>query len=77
MSFSTAGIPSVGSIRSLPAYLAAGVPIEGVLMLNAVDTIPDIFATLTDVTADMSAATSYRDGIASERAGAPHPATTA
>ena len=65
MSFSTAGIPSVGSIRSLPAYLAAGVPIEGVLMLNAVDTIPDIFATLANVTADMSAATilSRRDRV--------------
>ncbi len=56
LSFSTAGIPSVGAIRSLPAYLAAGIPIEGVLILNAVDTIPDIFKTLVNVTADMSVA---------------------
>ena len=57
MSFSTAGIPSAGAIRSLPAYLAAGIPIEAVMVLNAVDTIPDIFATLANVTADMSVAT--------------------
>ena len=57
LSFSAAGIPGAGSVRSLPAYLAAGVPIEGVLIVNAVDSIPDIFATLANVTADMSAAT--------------------
>jgi Na+/H+-dicarboxylate symporter len=47
----------MGTVRSLPAYIAAGIPVEAVLMLNAVDTIPDIFKTLTNVTADMSAAT--------------------
>ena len=57
LSFSTAGIPSLGTARSLPAYLAAGIPAEAVLMLNAVDAIPDIFKTLCNVTADMSAAT--------------------
>ena len=57
LSFSAAGIPGAGSVRSLPAFLAAGVPIEGVLILNAVDAIPDIFATLANVTADMSVAT--------------------
>jgi len=57
LSFSTAGIPSMGTVRSLPAYLAAGIPVEAVLLLNAVDTIPDIFKTLVNVTADMSAAT--------------------
>ena len=57
LSFSAAGIPGAGSVRSLPAFLAAGVPIEGVLILNAVDSIPDIFATLANATADLSAAT--------------------
>ncbi len=57
LSFSTAGIPSMGTVRSIPAYLAAGIPVEAVLMLNAVDTIPDVFKTLANVTADMSAAT--------------------
>ena len=78
MSFSTAGIPGVGSIRSLPAYVAAGIPIEGVLMLNAVDTIPDIFATLANVTADMSVATILSRGdrvrtIGDSLSGAPTP----
>ena len=57
MSVSVAGIPSGGAVfRLLPAYLAAGLPIEGIVVLEAVDTIPDIFKTLTNVTGDMSAA---------------------
>jgi Na+/H+-dicarboxylate symporter len=58
LSFSTVGVPLGGSgIRSLPAYVAAGVPIEGLLILEAVETIPDIFKTVLNVTGDMSAAT--------------------
>jgi len=56
LSFSTAGIPSVGTVRSIPAYLAAGIPIEGVVMLNAVAAITDVFETLVNVTGDMAAA---------------------
>jgi Na+/H+-dicarboxylate symporter len=44
-------------LKSLPAYLAAGVPVEGVMILEAVETIPDIFKTLANVTGDMSVAT--------------------
>ena len=75
LSFSAAGIPGAGSVRSLPAYLAAGVPIEGVLIVNAVDAIPDIFATLANVTADMSAATilSRKDRMGAARESAPAP----
>jgi Na+/H+-dicarboxylate symporter len=43
-------------MRSIPAYLAVGIPIEAILILNAVETIPDIFKTLLNVTGDMSAA---------------------
>jgi Na+/H+-dicarboxylate symporter len=57
ISFSTAGLPSMGTVRSIPAYLAAGIPVEAVFILNAVDTIPDLFKTILNVTADMSAAT--------------------
>jgi Na+/H+-dicarboxylate symporter len=58
MSVSALGIPGGGStFRLLPAYLAAGIPIEGIIVLEAVDTIPDIFKTLLNVTGDMSAAT--------------------
>jgi Na+/H+-dicarboxylate symporter len=65
LSFSTVGIPAHGSLNSLPAYMAAGIPIEGVVILTAVDAIPDIFKTLVNVTADMSAATilSRRDRV--------------
>jgi proton glutamate symport protein len=56
LSFSAAGIPSMGSLRSIPAYLAVGIPIEAIFILNAVETIPDIFKTLLNVTGDMSAA---------------------
>jgi Na+/H+-dicarboxylate symporter len=56
LSFSTLGIPNGGSsFKSLPLYLAAGIPIEGVILLEAVETIPDIFKTLVNVTGDMSA----------------------
>ena len=57
LSFSAAGIPSMGSMRSIPAYLAVGIPIEAIFIVNAVETIPDIFKTLLNVTGDMSAAT--------------------
>jgi Na+/H+-dicarboxylate symporter len=45
------------SLKALPAYFAAGVPVEGVLILEAVETIPDIFKTLLNVTGHMSVAT--------------------
>ena len=55
LSFASPGIPTApGSVTRLPAYLAAGIPLEGVLILSAVDTIPDIFKTVLNVTADMS-----------------------
>ena len=58
LSFGTAGVPLGGlSMKGLPAYLAAGVPVEGVMILEAVETIPDIFKTLANVTGQMSAAT--------------------
>jgi Na+/H+-dicarboxylate symporter len=56
LSFGSPGIPSGGSMVTLPFYLAAGLPLEGVVLLTAVDAIPDIFKTLLNVTADMSVA---------------------
>jgi proton glutamate symport protein len=57
ISFSSVGIPLGGSaMLSLPAYLAAGIPIEGYLLLKTVDSIPDILKTLLNVTADLSVA---------------------
>ena len=58
ISFTAAGIPQSGpGFKTIPAYLAAGVPIEAIIVIEAVESIPDIFKTLLNVTADMTAAT--------------------
>ena len=41
---------------------AAGVPVEGMGILLGVDTIPDMFRTTTNVTADMAAAVTLSRG---------------
>jgi len=57
LSFTSVGVPNGGSaFKTLPAYLAAGLPIEGIIMAEAVETIPDIMKTVLNVTGDMSAA---------------------
>jgi proton glutamate symport protein len=57
LSFTSPGIPGGGeSLVTLPLYLGAGIPVEGVMLLKAVDAVPDIFKTLLNVTADMSVA---------------------
>jgi len=58
-SFSSTGTPNSGGglgYRMVPVFVAAGIPLEGVLVLEAVETIPDIFETLANVTAQQSAA---------------------
>ena len=58
ISFTAAGIPQNGpGFKTIPAYLAAGVPIEAIIVIEAVESIPDIFKTLLNVTGDMTAAT--------------------
>jgi Na+/H+-dicarboxylate symporter len=58
LSFAAVGLPGGGSaFKTLPAYLAAGMPIEGVVILEAADTIPDVIKTILNVTGDMSVAT--------------------
>lgn len=58
MSFGTVGVSSGGSaFRTLPAYMAAGLPLEPIVILEAVEAIPDMFKTMLNVTADMSVAT--------------------
>jgi proton glutamate symport protein len=72
LSFGTAGVPLGGmSLKGLPAYLAAGVPLEGVMILEAVETIPDIFKTLLNVTGQMSAVTLLSRFSRASRATAP------
>ncbi len=58
LSFSSVGIPMGGNaMLGLPAYMAAGIPIEGYLMLKTVDAISDIAKTVVNVTGDMAVAT--------------------
>ncbi len=55
MSFSTVGIPmGGGTMKTLPAYLAAGVPLEAYVLTRAVESFADIFMTLLNVTGHMS-----------------------
>jgi proton glutamate symport protein len=54
LAFSSAGIPSGSKLLSWPILLAAGVPVEALVVLKVIDVIPDIFKTLLNVTADMS-----------------------
>jgi proton glutamate symport protein len=70
--FSGTGTPNSGGgigYRMVPVYAAAGVPIEGVMVLEAVETIPDIFATLANVTGQMSATVILSRYAAREEAG--------
>lgn len=69
LSFGTPGIPSGGTMTQLPLYLAAGVPIEGVVLVKAFDAIPDVFKTILNVTANMTT-TVLVARFARERAGA-------
>jgi proton glutamate symport protein len=55
MSFSVPGIPSGGLFIIAPAFITAGLPIEGVGILIALDSIPDIFKTIVNVTGHMTA----------------------
>jgi Na+/H+-dicarboxylate symporter len=52
----TPGIPSGGLLIQAPVYMAAGLPVEGIGLLIAIDAIPDMFKTAYNVTADMAVA---------------------
>lgn len=76
LSFSAVGVPRGGAaFTTLPAYLAAGIPIQGLVVLEAVETIPDFFKTMLNTTADMSVAViaSRSDRDAAEAVAAPEP----
>ena len=71
LSFGTPGVPSTGSTTTLPLYLSLGIPLEGVVILGAVDAVPDVFKTLLNVTADMTVATMVARGAGDSGAPAP------
>ena len=55
--FSVPAIPGGSIIVMVPVLVAAGLPVEGVGVLLAVDTIPDMFRTTTNVTGHLTIAT--------------------
>ncbi len=58
LSFSAVGVPQGGTAFStLPAYVAAGIPLEGIIVLEATSMAPDILKTVLNVTGNMSVAT--------------------
>ena len=56
LSMSAPGVPGGGLLIKAPLYMVIGLPVEGLAILLAIDFIPDVFKTLTNVTGDMAAA---------------------
>lgn len=57
VSMTVPGIPGGAIIVMTPMLTSVGVPLEGMAMLLAVDTIPDMFRTAANVSAWLGAAT--------------------
>jgi Na+/H+-dicarboxylate symporter len=56
LSFYSPGIPSGGLFVMAPLYQAFGLPLEGIGILIALDIVPDMFITASNVTADLAVA---------------------
>jgi Na+/H+-dicarboxylate symporter len=54
--FSIPSVPSGTVVIMVPVLMSANLPIEGIGVLMAVDTLPDMFRTMTHVTGDMTVA---------------------
>jgi Na+/H+-dicarboxylate symporter len=75
ISLATVGVPNGGgSFRSLPAYVAVGIPIEGLVLLQAVKDLKDYLSTIANTTGQFAAATILSRGdraeLAADAAGA-------
>ena len=55
LAFAAPGVPRGAFLMLTPLFLAIGLPAEGIGILIAVDAIPDLFATVLNVTGDMAA----------------------
>jgi Na+/H+-dicarboxylate symporter len=53
LSFTIPGVPQGAQLLLAPVLVGYGIPAEGIALLIAVDTIPDLVGTLTNVTGDM------------------------
>lgn len=56
LSFYSPGIPSGGLLIMTPVYISLGLPVEGIGILIALDLVVDMFITMGNVTADVTAA---------------------
>jgi Na+/H+-dicarboxylate symporter len=56
LAFAAPGVPRGAFIMLTPLLIAVGLPAEGVGILIAVDALPDVFATVLNVTGDLAAA---------------------
>jgi Na+/H+-dicarboxylate symporter len=53
LSFTIPGVPQGAQLMLAPILVSYGIPAEGVALLIAADTIPDLVGTMTNVTGDM------------------------
>ncbi len=56
-SLTVASVPTASVVSLLPAFTATGLPIQGLSILMALDRIPDMFRTMTNVTGHLTGAT--------------------
>lgn len=68
LSFATPGIPAGGILVAAPMLVAVGIPAEGIGVLVALDTIPDMFRTPANVTADLAVVAIVAHRLREERA---------
>lgn len=55
VSLSTPGVTGAGLLMQVPLYQALALPVEGLGLILAIDTLPDMFKTVLNVTADLIA----------------------
>jgi proton glutamate symport protein len=55
VAFAAPGVPRGAFLLLAPLFVAIGLPVEGIGILIAVDAIPDVFATVLNVTGDLTA----------------------
>ena len=67
LSFATPGVPNGAFLLLAPVLASFDIPAAGVALLIAVDAIPDLFATVTNVSGDFAAASIARRFATGER----------
>lgn len=66
LAFAVPGVPRGAFLMLTPLFTAIGLPVEGIGILIAIDAIPDLFATVLNVTGDLTAAVLVTRGAVDE-----------